>query len=77
MQISLYNTHVHLKYMNFYIATHLYLLMYATVVSATHVRLLKMSKKYIFWNSGSLGSYATDSFSCNYFVFDPNSSLSI
>ena len=34
-------------------------------------------KKQFFWISGSLGSYATDSFSCNYFVFTPNSSLTI
>ena len=77
MRVAIYNSHVCLKYMTFYIATHVYLLMYATVVSATSVRLLKMSKKYVFWNSGSLGSYATDSFNCNYFVFEPNSSLSI
>ena len=43
----------------------------------TRVHLQKMSKKYVFQNLGSLGSYATDSFSCNYFAFDPNSSLSI
>ena len=38
---------------------------------------IKNVKKHVFWNSGSLGSYATDSFSCNYFVFAPNSSLTI
>ena len=76
-RLAIYNTHVCLKYVTFYIVTHVYLLVYATVVSATRVHLLKMSKKYVFLNSGSLGSYATDSFSCNYFVFDPNSSLSI
>ena len=75
--LDIYNTHVHLKYVTFYIATCVYLLVYVTIVSATRKRLLKMSKKYVFWNSGSLGSYATNSFSCNYFVFDPNSSLSI
>ena len=38
---------------------------------------LKNVKKYKFWISSSLGSYATNSFSCNYFVFTPNSSLTI
>ena len=76
-QVAIYNSRVRLKYATFCIATRIYLLVYATVVSATRVHLLKMSKKYIFWNSSSLGSYATDSFSCNYFVFDPNSSLTI
>ena len=74
MRISLYNSHVRLKYATFCIATHIYLLVYVTVVSAIGVRLPKMQKKYVFWNPGSLGSYATDSFSCNYFVFNPNSS---
>ena len=63
--------------MNFFFETRVYLLLYATIVSATPVRLLKMSKKYEFWILGSLGSYPTDSFSCNYFVFAPNSSLNI
>ena len=76
-RVAIYNSCVRLKYATFCIATRVYLLVYATVVSATHVRLLKMSKNYLFWNSGSLGTYATDSFSCNYFVFDPNSSLNI
>ena len=74
MWISIYNTRVRLKYVTLYIATYTYLLVYMTFVFETHVRLLKMSKKYVFWNLSSLGSYATDSFSCNYFVFDPNSS---
>ena len=39
---------VHLKYVTLCIATHVYLLVYATVVSATHVRLLKMSKNTYF-----------------------------
>ena len=51
MQVAIYNSHVHLKYMNFYIATHVYLLVYAIVVSTTRVRLLKMSKNmnFEFW----------------------------
>ena len=70
-RVAIYNSRVCLKYVTFYIETHVYLLMYVIVVSATRVRLLKMSKKYEFLKFGSLGSYATHSFSCNYFVFDP------
>ena len=47
-RVAIYNSRVRLKYTNFYIATHIYLLVYVTVVSETRVRLLKMSKKYIF-----------------------------
>ena len=43
-RVSIYNSHVRLKYMNFCIETYVYLLVYVTVVSATHVHLLKMSK---------------------------------
>ena len=39
-QVAIYNIHVRLKYTTFCIATHVYLLVYATVVSATHVRLV-------------------------------------
>ena len=74
MRVAIYNSRMHLKYMTFYIETRVYLLVYATIVSATQVHLLKMSKNYMFWNSGSLGSYATNSFNCNYFVFNPNTS---
>ena len=42
MRLSLYNSHVRLKYATFCIATHIYLLVYAIVDSATRVRLLKM-----------------------------------
>ena len=41
-RLAIYNTHVCLKYMNFFIATGVYLLVYVTVVYATRVRLLKM-----------------------------------
>ena len=47
-RLALYNTHVHLKYMNFCIATHVYLFVYVTVVFATCVRLPKMSKNMSF-----------------------------
>ena len=48
MRVAIYNSHVCLKYATFWIAAHVYLLVYATVVSATHVRLLKMSKNTYF-----------------------------
>ena len=73
-RVSIYNSRVCLKYVTFCIETHVYLIVYVTVVSVTHVRLLKMSKNTYL---GSLGSYANDSFNCNYFVFDPKYSLSI
>ena len=73
-RVAIYNSHIHLKYMNFLHCNPCVILVYATIVSATRVRLLKMSKKYEFWILGSLGSYATNSFNCNYFVFAPISS---
>ena len=48
MRVAIYNSRVLLKYVTFCIATHVYLLVYATVVSATRVRLLKMSKNTYF-----------------------------
>ena len=48
MRVAIYNSRVCLKYVNLYIETHVYLLVYATVVSATRVRLQKMSKKTYF-----------------------------
>ena len=47
-RVDIYNSFVHLIYMILYTATHVYLLVYVTVVFATCVCLLKMSKKYIF-----------------------------
>ena len=47
-RLVIYNTCVRLKYVTLCIAACIYLLMYMTVVFATHVRLLKMSKKYVF-----------------------------
>ena len=47
-RVAIYNSHVHLKYANFYIETHVYLLVYVTVFSTTRVRLLKMSKNMYF-----------------------------
>ena len=64
-RVAIYNSRVRLKYVTFLHFNPRLLLVYATVVSTTHIHLLKMSKKYEFWNLGSLGSYATDSFSCN------------
>ena len=66
----LYNTCVYPENANICIETHVYLL---------HMQLMSLQpmcscQKYIFWNSSSLVGYAIDSFSCNYFVFDPISS---
>ena len=47
-RLAIYNTHVCLKYVTFCIATYVYLLMYVTVVSVTHIHLLKMSKNTYF-----------------------------
>ena len=47
-RVAIYNSRVCLKYVTFYIATHVYLLVYATVVSVTRVCLLKMSKNTSF-----------------------------
>ena len=46
-RVAIYNSHVHLKYVTFGLETHVYLLVYVTVVSTTRVCLLKMSKKYV------------------------------
>ena len=46
--LAIYNTHVCLKYVTFCIETHVYLLLYTTVVSAIRVHLLKMSKNTYF-----------------------------
>ena len=71
-QIVMYNTHVFPKYVTIYIATHAYLLAFKWLLSLQPVYASwKCQNKYVFLNSGSLGSYATDSFSCNYFVFEP------
>ena len=47
-RVAIYNSRIHLKYVTFFIETHVYLLMYVTVVFATHVHLLKMSKNMYF-----------------------------
>ena len=47
-RVAIYNSHVHIKYVTLCIATLVYLLVYATVVSTTRLRLLKMSKQYVF-----------------------------
>ena len=49
-RVAIYNSHVSLKYVTFCIATCVYLLVYATVVFSTRVRLLKMSKNMYFEN---------------------------
>ena len=41
-RLAIYNTRVRIKYVTFYIATRVYLLVYMTVVSGTRVRLLKL-----------------------------------
>ena len=51
-----------------------YRLEFTTVVTATCKYVLYMPKMDVFQILASLGGYATDSFSCNYFVFDPISS---
>ena len=66
-QLAIYNTRVCPKYTTICIATHVYLL---------HTRLMSLQpayscQKYVFRSLDSLGGYATDSFSCNYFFFDP------
>ena len=73
---QLYNPRV-LLYVTFCTRNMRVFFVYATMVFSNPRMPLKTVKKHAFWNSGSLGSYATDSFSCNYFVFAPNSSLSI
>ena len=47
-QIDIYNSRVHIIYVTLCISNPRVFLVYATVVSATHVRLLKMSKKRVF-----------------------------
>ena len=77
MRVAIYNSHVRLMYMNFCIGI---LRMPPCVHDCCFCNPRtppKNVKKHVFWISGSLGSYATDSFSFKYFVFTPNSSLSI
>ena len=69
-QLAIYNTYICPKYMMICIETHVYLL---------HMQLMSLQptyscQKYVFQSLGSLGGYATYSFSCNYFAFDPISS---
>ena len=52
-------------------ATCEYLFAFVTVATTTREFGLYMSKMDVSWILGSLGGYATESFSCNYFVFDP------
>ena len=47
-RLSLYNTHARFKYVTLWIETHVYLIVYMTVISTTRICLLKMSKKYGF-----------------------------
>ena len=47
-RVAIYNSHVHLKYATFLHCNPCVLLVYATIVSATRVRLLKMSKNTSF-----------------------------
>ena len=81
-QIVLHDTHVFPKFATIYIATHG---QYVSIVTETHVyhlntRLLFLKPAYFscrhqqqknYLILGSLGGYATDSFSCNYFIFNP------
>ena len=77
----LYNTRVYLENATIFIATHVSYtsICIATRVYLLHTRLMSLQpvyscEKYVFLSLGSLVSYATDSFSCNQFVFDPISS---
>ena len=71
--LAIYNTCICLKYTTFFSETYIFLL-HMQLMSLQPAYSSQKCKKYVFQNSGSLGSYAIDSFSCNYFVFNPNSS---
>ena len=69
-RLAIYNTRVCPKYVTICIATRLYLL----DMRLMSLQLAYSCQKYVCLSLGSLGGYATNSFSCNYFVFDPISS---
>ena len=54
--------------------SHYYFFAFMTIVTLTRKYVMYMSKMDASQILGSLGGYTTESFSCNYFVFDPISS---
>ena len=60
-----------MEFVNGVTTTHEYRLAFMTIVTATREYISYMSKIDVYRSLGSFGGYATESFGCKYFFFDP------